>query len=463
MSFARRCTLAVTVATATALAGTYQGAEAAPTAQPQPSPTYVYRVDGAAANANALLRAGFDVLEDRKGDDLFVMGKSVVGNRLQANGYRISVEQELPPVRWTNPLRAGQAPVLDAAVAEETYFGGYRTVNAQYAHMDLVANTHSDLAVVIDYGDSWRKTRGTGGYDLKAICITKRTPGDCALNPNAPKPRLFVLGQLHAREITTGDIAYRWIDHLVDNYGTDPQVTKLLDTTEVWVVPIANPDGVDIVQRGGNRPYLQRKNADTANGTSCGTTGGSSQVGVDLNRNTNTGWGIGSTPQACAETFRGPNSNSEVEVRALQGLWRTLYRDRRDTGPSTPAPADTTGMVISMHSYSNMVLFPWGYNSSVKSGNDTSLRAIARQMAALAGGWQYGQPGEILYNAGGSTDDWVYDDLGVAGFAWEIGGSAGGCAGFTPPYSCQTSVFWPKVKSMLTYAGTKTARPYSSP
>ncbi|GLW95198.1 M14 family zinc carboxypeptidase [Actinokineospora globicatena] len=465
MSLTRRSALAMTVAAGAAaamLAGAFPGASAAPSPTPQqPSASYVYRVTGGVDRAEALLREGFDVLEERQGGDLFVMGSADVGTRLRAAGHRASVDQVLPPVNWAPPARSGQAASLDAAVAEETYAGGYRTVNAQYAHLDQVARDHAALATVVDYGDSWRKSRGSGGYDLKAICITKKNAGDCALSTAAPKPRLFVMGQLHAREITTGDVAYRWIDHLTDGYGTDTQVTTLLNTTEVWVVPIANPDGVDIVQRGGSYPYLQRKNANNTNGTGCGTTGGSSQVGIDLNRNTSSGYGVGSSTSPCSETYRGPSANSEVETKALQSLWRSLYRDRRATGTTAAAPADTTGMVISMHSYSNMVLFPWGFNSSVKSGNDASLRAIAKQMASLAGGWRYGQPGEILYNAGGATDDWVYDDLGVSSFVWEIGNPSGTCSGFTPAYSCQTSLYWPKVKGMLLYAASKAAKPYS--
>ncbi|GLZ43042.1 M14 family zinc carboxypeptidase [Actinokineospora sp. NBRC 105648] len=472
MTTTRRSVLAMSVAaaaTAAMLAGAFPGASAAPVSEQagaysaRHAQTYLYRVPGGAARADDLLRAGFDVLEEREGDDLFVMGRADVGDRLRAAGHRARVEQALDPVTWAPPARSGQAPVLDAAVAEETYYGGYRTVNAQFAHLDQVARDHAALATVVDYGDSWRKSRGSGGYDLKAICITKKNAGDCALSTSAPKPRLFVMGQLHAREITTGDVAYRWIDHLTDGYGTDAEVTALLDSTEVWVVPIANPDGVDIVQRGGSYPYLQRKNANNTNGAGCGTTGGSSQVGIDLNRNTSSGYGTGSSTQPCAETYRGPSANSEVEVRALQSLWRSLYRDRRATGTSAPAPADTTGMVISMHSYSNMVLFPWGFNSAVKSGNDTSLRAIARQMATIAGtGWRYGQPGEILYNAGGATDDWVYDDLGVSSFVWEIGGSSGSCSGFLPAYSCQSSTYWPKVKAMLLYSAKKAKNPYTA-
>src|SRR5205085_6095010 len=100
----------------------------------------------------------------------------------------------------------------------------------------------------------------------------------------------------------------------------DSAVTALLDSTEVWVVPIANPDGVDIVQSGGNSPKYQRKNANFTNGSSC-SGNASNQIGVDLNRNTSTHYGkAGTTTQPCGETYRGPKADSEVENSALEAL-----------------------------------------------------------------------------------------------------------------------------------------------
>ncbi|MFI9815430.1 M14 family zinc carboxypeptidase [Saccharothrix variisporea] len=455
-------TLAIAGVTAAAVinGGVPGTAGPAPEVKAAPAgPTYVYKVHAPLGKAaQDLLGRGFDVLEQREGDNLFVLGDANTGDKLKKEGFTTVIDEVLPAPQWEPPQRKSQS--LDAAAAEETYYGGYRTVNAQYAHLDAVASTYPTLTSVVDYGDSWRKTQGSGGYDLRAICITKKNSGDCALSPTAPKPRFFVMGQLHAREITTGDMAYRWIDHLTQGYGTDAEVTALLDTTEVWVVPIANPDGVNIVQQGGNTPRYQRKNANTTNGSNCSGTS-SSQIGIDLNRNTDSHWGgEGTSSNPCDQTYKGPSANSEVETKALQALWRNLYQDRRGTGTTDPAPADTTGVVISMHSYSNLVLFPWGWTTSYKTGNDAALRGMAKDMATIAGGWQYGQPGEVLYNAAGATDDWVYDALGTASFVWEIGPGSGTCSGFFPTFSCQTSTFWPKVKPMLLYAAKKAANPY---
>lgn len=450
----RRLSLALaSVASVAFLAGTSVAAPPPP-APAQDGPTYVYRVPAPLGQkAQDLLARGFDVLEQRDGDDLFVMGARDVHDKLGAAGFTGTVESVMAPPQF--------APAKQGAGVNETYYGGYRTIRAHYAHLDQVGLRYARLATVVDYGDSWRKTQGAGGYDLKAVCLTKKTPGDCKLTPNARKPRLFVSAQIHAREISTGDMAWRWIDHLTTGYGKDPEVTALLDTTEIWVVPIANPDGVQIVQSGGDSPKLQRKNANHTNGPKvCPTeTDPGAQIGIDVNRNFDAQWGDnGTSADPCSQVYRGPKPDSEVETRALEKFFRSLYPDKRGPGLTDPAAADTRGMVVTMHAALNVVLLPWGFTTT-PSPNDGPLRAMAKDMAQLAGGWEYGQPGELLYTAGGSIDDWVYGELGVPHYTWEIGNWQGDCAGFLPAYSCQDG-HWAKVKPMLTYAAKKAANPY---
>jgi carboxypeptidase T len=438
-----------------------QPAPAADSASTRPNaPLFVYRVAHAAGQVDRLIGYGFDVVEQRQADDVFVLGTSAVGDRLRAAGFETQVDKALPSPQWTPPAPRADNTVQRAADVNETYYGGYHTVNAQYAHLDQVAEQHSDLATVVTYGQSWRKQQGVaGGYDLKAICISKQGNGVCQRNPNSARPRFFLMAQIHAREITTGDVAWRWIDELVGKYGSDSAITDLVNSTELWVVPIANPDGTDIVQQGGDSPTLQRKNADDSNGRNCGGFGG--QIGVDLNRNAGTHWdttGISHNP--CSEVYDGPRADSEVENSALEKLLRDLYPAARPSGDSAPAPADTRGMMITLHSYASMVIFPWGHDARVHTGNDAALRALAKQMGQLTG-YEYGQAGEILYNASGGTDDWTYDKLGVASFTIEVGDNENrGCDGFLPRYSCQASVFWPKLNAALRYAAQHAQAPY---
>ncbi len=417
----------------------------------------IYRVQTREPRADAqrLINSGYDLLERRQGDNLFVAGDTSTAAGLRHLGFTPAVVDTLTE-KTPSSTRVSQA-------VGDTYDGGYHTVTAQYSHMDDTASQHPDLAKVVTYGQSWLKQQGRGGRDLKAICITKITSGDCALSPNSTKPRFFLMSQIHARELTTGEMSWRWIDALISGYGKDSAITQLMDSTEMWVVPDANPDGVDMVAAGGDNPVLQRKNADDAHGTRCGVSA-YNQIGVDLNRNAGTHWDTSGTSNApCDQTYGGPAADSEVENTALESLFRELFPAvRTGTGDTDPAPSTAKGMMITLHSDASMVLFPWESDATVHTGNDTALRALAAHMASLTG-YQYGQAGEILYNASGGTDDWTYDKLGLASFTIEIGDSDGaGCDGFTPPYSCQDSYFWPKMEPALLYAAQHAASPYTT-
>jgi hypothetical protein len=422
-----------------------------------PTQLFVYQVSASTeAAAQRLFDDGFDVMENRSGTDLFVLGDRATGLRLRAAGFRPAVSETLKPTGWAAPSTRLVPDAAAPAVApiDETYDGGYHTVVAQQAHLTAVAAAHPDLATVVDYGDSYLKTANAAtGYDLKAICITHIQAGDCALNPAAPKPRFVLMAQIHAREIVTGDIAWRFIDYLSGGYGSVAAVTSLLNSTEVWVVPVVNPDGVDEVQQGGNHPYLQRKNRD---GTGCANPPtGSNQLGVDLNRNTVTHWDTtGVSTGLCTQTYPGRSADSEPETKAIEGLFRQLFADQRGPADGTAAPVTTRGAMITLHSYAGMNLFPWGW-SNTHTGNDAALRAIAAHMSSL-NGYQYGQPGEILYNASGTSDDWSYGELGIASFTIEVAS----CGSFTPAYSCTTTDYDKNLPVLMYVAGKATA-PYA--
>jgi hypothetical protein len=423
---------------------------------------YLYRVPaGTDAAAQRLIGGGFDVLESRADGDLFVIGNTETAAKLRAGGFSPASVEKLAPAGWKAPSTrlvpdAAADAVAPAAVIDETYDGGYHTVRAQYAHLDAIAAGHPDLATTVDYGDSYLKTRNPAtGYDLRAICLTHRQSGDCALTPNVTKPRFLFMTQIHAREIVTGDIAWRFIDHLSNGYGTNAQVTALLDSTEVWVVPIVNPDGVDVVQQGGNRPILQRKNLDPSSGASCANPPtGSSQVGVDLNRNTGTHWHTtGVSDSACGQTYPGVRADSEPETTAIEGLFRSLFADQRGPNDADAAPATTRGAMITMHSFAGMNLFPWGWTNT-HTANDAKLRAIATRMSSF-NGYRLGQPGEILYNASGTSDDWAYGVLGIASFTIE----AASCGTFTPAYACTATDFAKNLPALM-FVATTAAGPY---
>ncbi|HWL86548.1 MAG TPA: M14 family zinc carboxypeptidase [Polyangiaceae bacterium] len=420
-----------------------------------------YRVHDAISRSDDLAAAGLDLLEKRQNDDLFVLGDESVGDQIREMGFTVSVDREIVVPRWTPPALRVNNEQLSPEDVNETYYGGYHTVNAHYSHLDQVASAHPDLAKVVTYGQSYKKQQGTGGYDLKAICITKLGTGDCTLNPNSTKPRFLLYTQIHAREITTGDVSWRWVDYLVNNYGINSTVTSLVNSEELWIVPIANPDGTDIVQQGGSNPLLQRKNGDAANETT--RTCSVPNHGVDLNRNFGSHWGGASTTtNQCGETYLGPKADSEIETQNSEALWRNLFPAVRGSSASAASPTSAKGIMLTLHSDASVVMFPWYYSSSVHTGNDTTQRAMAQQMSNITG-YPYGQSGEVLYTASGSTDDWIYDKLGTSVFTIEVGDTSfnGSCSGFLPPYACQSDTFWPMMQQVLLYLAPKAAAPFA--
>jgi hypothetical protein len=406
-----------------------------------------------------LIAAGYDVLEARAGNTVSILGDDATAAQLRSQGYAV----------------IAKAPIENRKSKIENYFGGYRTVAEHEAHLAEVATAHPDLAKLVDYGDSWRKLNGVpNGHDLKAVCITKLQAGDCALSPNTSKPRFVLMAAIHARELTTSEMAWRWIDLLVNGYGVDPDITVLLDTSEMWVIPVANPDGRAIVEAGSNVPILHRKNANTSNGNcpppAPGNGYGSWQAGVDLNRNASFQWGgLGTSIQPCSPIYRGPSAASEPEQQALESLMRQLFRDQRGAALTDTAPITTTGTFISLHSFSDLVLLPWGWPEcgfatcppNLRAPNDAGLRALAFRMSHF-NGYATGQASELLYAASGSTDDWAYGELGIASYTFEIGPPEGEpCGFFTPPYSCQDGTFWPQNRDAFLVAAKTARQPYA--
>src|SRR5690606_35041783 len=171
------------------------------------------------------------------------------------------------------------------------------------------------------------------------------------------------------------------------------------------------------------------------------------------NRNHSFGWGPpGSSIYPCNMTFRGPEPASEAEVSALEGLMLALFPDQRGPELTDPAPEDTSGIFITLHSYSNLILWPWG-NSNAPAPNRTDLRAIGDKLATY-NNYLSCQPSECLYMSNGTSDDWAYGVLGIPAFTFEIGYQ------FMPSYNEIDAVQWPENKPALIYAAKIARTPY---
>ncbi len=411
----------------------------------------------------ALADGGYDIWHVNQDSRTAVVALDPAGwRRLSAAGYTLSVDRQR---------------TAEAETAPKTFYQGYSTVEELYALLGQVAADHPGLAEVVDYGDSWERVQegDAPGYDLLALRLTNRAitgtlpaPGlDYRPDITITKPVFFLMAGIHARELSTHETARRFILYLTEGYGTDPDATWLLDHHEIWIVPTANPDGYKVVENpNSSQPLYHRKNTNDSYGGSCNVPSNSwNHYGVDLNRNASFKWGGASTsPQPCDAIYRGPSAASEPEEQALETLMQGLFNDRRDeAGDANPAPLDTSGVMISLHSYSDLVLWPWGWTEEMQAPNGEQLAQLGNKMASY-NGYLAGQPGPTLgYNASGTTDDWSYGTLGVASYTFEIGPQSGLCGGFFPPYTNCQDTFWNLNRPALLYAAKSARAPYQLP
>ncbi|MCE7982656.1 MAG: peptidase M14 [Caldilinea sp. CFX5] len=355
---------------------------------------------------------------------------------LRARGYQVTVDSAATMQLLQPRVVAG------AQQAGIPGYACYRTVEETYSSLAALATAHPDLATWRDIGDTWEKVTPSNapGYDIYAFVLTNRArPG--------PKPKFLLMGAIHAREYTTAELATRFAEELVAKYKRDPDVTWLLDYHEIHIIPQANPDGRKLAEAG----QLWRKNTNNTNGCDF-----SFSWGTDLNRNSSFQWNTGgSSSNACDLTYHGPSAASEPETQAIETYAQSIFPDQRGPDDSDPAPADASGVFISLHSYSELVLFPWGYTAA-PSPNRSALQTLGRKFGYY-NGYQVCTGPDCLYGTSGTTDDFTYGTLGVASYTFELGQNFfEGCNFF------EENVL-PKNMPALYYAAKVARRPYQLP
>jgi hypothetical protein len=268
----------------------------------------------------------------------------------------------------------------------------YHTQEETYADMDSVATAYPGICELQSIGLTHE------GRDIWAMKISDN------VETTEDEPKVLYLGAHHAREVISVEIPLYIMYWLVEGYGTDSLQTYLVDNREIWIVPLMNPDGREYVEHTGDWRKNRRDNGD-------GT------YGVDLNRNWGYMWGYddqGSSPNTNSETYRGPSAFSEPETQAVRDLMLNYDFDT----------------AISYHSYSQLVLYPWGYTSEL-CDDAKMFHALAESMATF-NGYAPG-PASGLYPANGVSDDWMYGEQLIKDVAYTYTYEVG--TEFYPPTS----------------------------
>ena len=301
------------------------------------------------------------------------------------------------------------------------------------------------------------------GRDIWVVVVTHTATGS-----DTDKPAFWVDGNIHAAELTASTACLYWLHQLASGYGNDRDITQLLDTRVIYLVPRLNPDGAELAMadcprhiRSSTRPYpwdevpvegltIQDVDGDgrmltmripDPHGTykKCaqdprlmvprepGEFGGEyyrlipeglltqfdgltiqvnrDREGLDLNRNFPAYW-----RQEFEQMGAGPYPTSEPEVRAMVDFI---------------VKHPNIGAAVSFHTHSGVILRPMGTQSDddmtpedlwmIKRLSDLGAQLTGYPAVSTFHDFKY-HPKEVITG----TQDWVYEHLGALFWTVEI-------------------------------------------
>lgn len=221
------------------------------------------------------------------------------------------------------------------------------------------------------------------------------------------KPKVLYTSLHHAREpgSLSETIFFMW--YILENYGTDPEVTYLMDNLEIFCVPMINPDGyVHNVVNDPNGGGMHRKNKNPNVGNV------NDNPGVDLNRNYSYQWGTTGVDlgDENSDTYPGSGPFSEPETKNMKKIaenWNVSF-------------------AFNAHTYTGLLLYPIGATEQEFAADHDYFDAYTSHMVKFNNYDPDKSSG--LYPASGDSDDYMYKDEDVFAVTPEVGFN-----GFWPP------------------------------
>lgn len=236
-----------------------------------------------------------------------------------------------------------------------------------------------------------------------------------------PEPQALYTALHHAREAESLSqlIYYMW--YLLEHYNTDAEIKYLVDNTELYFIPCVNPDGYVYNQTtnptGGGMWRKNRKN------------NGNGSFGVDLNRNYGMFWGYdndGSSPNSVSETYRGTAGFSEMETQMVRDFCNSHQ----------------FGIALNAHTYSNLLIYPYGHIPSYQTPDSTLFRSFAAEMTECSRFPAGTSDQTVGYITNGDSDDWMYAEQTSKNKIYAL----------TPEAGNVNDGFWPELNRIIPIA-----------
>ncbi len=306
--------------------------------------------------------------------------------RVVQNDVQGMVDRERAPLAV-----AGANPFADFFLSYHPYEGD----GGIFWYMNELVTRYPTLASMVNIGTTFE------GRTIWGVRITS--------DVIATKPAAVYFGCEHAREWIACTVPAYLANHLVENYGIDPDVTDLVDNVEFFLIPVFNVDGY--IYSWTTDRFWRKNRRNNGGGV----------FGVDINRNWGEGWGgPGADISPNSLTYRGTAPFSEPETQAL--------RDFFIAHPNVRVQLD-------VHNFGQLILWPYGYTPAL-SPDHAVYQEIGSAMKSLIYGvhglnYNIGPLYTAIYPASGVSVDWTYANLGILSYSYEVRDR--GFYGFTLP------------------------------
>lgn len=300
-------------------------------------------------------------------------------------------------VTESKPFLAFQA--ADATDGVEEYLGTEQVVE----ELQKLESEFPQYAKVLNVTEFLNVPQTHEGRDIFALVVGNH-PSEFQ-----DKPKLLMIGEHHAREVTTPHAVIDGArDLLTKARNREEWAANAIENTQIVFLPAVNPDGLNTVM---TQDRMWRKNRSP---------NGGGAKGVDLNRNYGFKWGKCGQNESkiSSDVYKGPAADSEPEVQLAEALNQRLHFQ----------------YAISYHSYGNEVLMPYLCATLAEKEVYNSMRDKIQKATGF---------GKRPASSSGEDHEWHYNKLGTLAFLLEIGDD------FQPSFKNYREKIWPKVQKVV--------------
>ncbi|MBE0638161.1 MAG: T9SS type A sorting domain-containing protein [Bacteroidales bacterium] len=314
--------------------------------------------------------------------------------RLNGDIYREYALMYVTPAELKKIEQTGLRFEVTKDNLNDYYKDFWETREAYHNYQEIIALMDSLVAALPDLVKKTVYGQSVQGRELSALTITQN------VNQYNSRPKVAFDGNIHGDEIGGGENMIRFARWLCQQYSINPEIINLLNTREVWIFPLVNPDG---------RVNMNRYNAN----------------GIDLNRDAGYLWdGEGSSPGVY----------SQPESKALRQMF---YENEFN-------------IHVTYHSGIELFLYPWYFRTD-QCPDYNQVTTLANVYVTNSGYTNLESgPGTSLYPTTGSTAESFYGVMGSHGIVMELSSNK------QPPPSQLMYYFninLPSMVKMIEYSG----------